>query len=160
MATKPPLGKIPLFFDYRNHRGEYSTRRIDGESVRFWFGKTEHHPDKQWFMGAWDLDKDSHRDFAANDIDNLAGASERMINIVQLLDAALPAAKQAPELRDHLEPVLVQFAEETGLVNFDSVSRDRIRLAARQFCNQHGQTRIGYAFLNEIRDRLTIGARR
>lgn len=57
---------------YRNHRGEVAWRRIGLEPnaahFHVWFGSTEWHPQHQWFLRAFDLDKDALRDFAMADV--------------------------------------------------------------------------------------------
>jgi predicted DNA-binding transcriptional regulator YafY len=51
---------------YKNWKGEVGQRRI--EPIRMWFGKTEYHPEPQWLLKAFDLDKRAMRDFAMNDV--------------------------------------------------------------------------------------------
>ncbi|MGE4339430.1 MAG: hypothetical protein AB7E55_26190 [Pigmentiphaga sp.] len=51
---------------YTNWRGEYSVRHIRPEQV--WYGSTEWHPERQWFLRAIDVDKFAVRDFALKDI--------------------------------------------------------------------------------------------
>lgn len=56
-----------LNFIYRNHRGEVRPRRVIPES--FHYGRTTYHSNKdQWFMIAFDLDKEKKRWFALEDI--------------------------------------------------------------------------------------------
>lgn len=54
--------------DYTNHRGERSVRYI--LPLRVWFGESEFHPQEghQWYLRAYDYDKDAERDFAMKDI--------------------------------------------------------------------------------------------
>jgi predicted DNA-binding transcriptional regulator YafY len=47
---------------YTNHRGETAVRRILPRSM--WHGSTQWHPQPQWLMRAFDLDKREVRDFA------------------------------------------------------------------------------------------------
>lgn len=49
-------------FIYVNHRGECGTRRA--RPIRLWFGSTAWHPEPQWLMEAFDLDRQATRDFA------------------------------------------------------------------------------------------------
>jgi len=57
----------PAFvFTYRNHRGVSGVRRVQPISVRY--GTTEWHPEPQWLMRAFDLDKDAEREFAMSEI--------------------------------------------------------------------------------------------
>lgn len=52
-------------FTYTNWRGETSERTIQPKYV--WFGSTEWHPEPQWLLTAFDLEKNAHRDFALKD---------------------------------------------------------------------------------------------
>ncbi len=61
-ATEPKVVGI----EYRNHRREVTWRRIVPE--RIWYGSTPWHPNEQWMLRAFDLDKDEARDFALCDI--------------------------------------------------------------------------------------------
>lgn len=56
----------PASIIYKNWRGEVAERRIVPES--FFYGATQWHPENQWFMRAFDLDKQEYRDFALKDI--------------------------------------------------------------------------------------------
>jgi predicted DNA-binding transcriptional regulator YafY len=49
-------------FTYTNHRGETARRRV--KPIELYHGSTAWHPEPQWLLRAWDLDKDNHRDFA------------------------------------------------------------------------------------------------
>lgn len=51
---------------YKNWRGEVGERTI--QPVKIWYGATEWHPEKQWFLKAFDIDKQAERDFALIDI--------------------------------------------------------------------------------------------
>ena len=51
---------------YRNWRGEESVRRIVPDHI--WYGADEWHPDHQWIMDAYDVDKGANRSFAVRDI--------------------------------------------------------------------------------------------
>lgn len=63
---------MPLLFDYTNYQGETSRRRV--MPYCFWYGKSKYHVDEagnpveQWFLQAYDLDKQADRDFAWLDI--------------------------------------------------------------------------------------------
>ena len=41
---------------------------------RIWFGSTDWHPEPQWLMDAWDLDKGTIRSFALCDISSIGQA--------------------------------------------------------------------------------------
>ncbi len=51
---------------YLNYKGETAVRTILPHRV--WFGSTQWHPEPQWFLKAWDMDKGEDRDFAMKDI--------------------------------------------------------------------------------------------
>lgn len=53
-------------FRYRNWRGEIAERQARPVSV--WYGTTEWHPDPQWFLRAFDIDRGAERDFALRDM--------------------------------------------------------------------------------------------
>lgn len=67
----PPLAltsitpKMVLTMEYKNWRGEVAIRTI--VPVEIWFGKTDWHPEQQWFIKATDVDKSEIRDFALRD---------------------------------------------------------------------------------------------
>jgi predicted DNA-binding transcriptional regulator YafY len=56
-------------FEYKNWRGEYSSRRVLVRGL-YW-GYTEYHPIPQFLLSGFDLDKNENRDFAADDITHL-----------------------------------------------------------------------------------------
>jgi predicted DNA-binding transcriptional regulator YafY len=51
---------------YTNYRGETSDRKIVPKSIRF--ASTEWHPEPQWLLDAFDLEKQADRSFAMKDI--------------------------------------------------------------------------------------------
>ena len=51
---------------YTNWKGETSTRRI--EPLFIHYGSNEWHPESQWLLRAFDVDKKAERDFAVKDI--------------------------------------------------------------------------------------------
>jgi len=62
-----PADDAPAFvFTYRNHRGVSGVRRVIPIEPRF--GTTEWHPEPQWLLRAFDLDKQSEREFAMSEI--------------------------------------------------------------------------------------------
>ena len=65
----------PAFvFTYRNHRGVYGVRRVQPIGVRY--GTTEWHPEPQWLLRAFDLDKDAEREFAMSEIAPASAVAE------------------------------------------------------------------------------------
>ncbi len=61
------LDSPPIKFYYKNWRGEYSYRTIHGAPM-FWYGESKYHKGAQWFIKAYDVEKQDIRDFAVNDI--------------------------------------------------------------------------------------------
>ena len=55
-----------LMFEYKNYRGEVSTRHVYPVGIRY--GSTEWHPEEQWLLKAWDYAKGDYREFAMKDI--------------------------------------------------------------------------------------------
>lgn len=53
-------------FTYYNHKGEHAQRRV--RPIRIWFGSTAWHTESQWFLEAFDLDRQATRDFAMEGI--------------------------------------------------------------------------------------------
>jgi predicted DNA-binding transcriptional regulator YafY len=51
---------------YTNYRGETSRRRIVPASLRF--GSTEFHPEPQWLLEAFDVERAADRTFAMRDV--------------------------------------------------------------------------------------------
>lgn len=66
-----PASRQPLRFTYRNWRGEVAERRVEPRFI--WFGATEYHPEPQWLLNAYDLDRPGYqeRDFAMRDMENI-----------------------------------------------------------------------------------------
>lgn len=60
-----------LEIDVTNHRGVRATRIIQPLRRSMWFGSTPHHPEPQWFMHAWDIDKEAERDFPWKNIHSI-----------------------------------------------------------------------------------------
>ena len=56
----------PLHFRYRNWQGSVDVRNVI--PLRIYWGATEHHPEPQWLMEAYDLDKQDARCFAMSGI--------------------------------------------------------------------------------------------
>ncbi|MDI9408721.1 MAG: hypothetical protein QM523_05695 [Candidatus Pacebacteria bacterium] len=52
--------------DYTNYRGERSFRKIIPVMVRY--GSTDWHPEPQWLLDAFDVEKEAERSFALKDI--------------------------------------------------------------------------------------------
>jgi hypothetical protein len=57
---------LAVWIFYKNWRGQNAWRYV--RPARIWFGRTQHHPEDQWFMDATDLKKNTPRSFALKDI--------------------------------------------------------------------------------------------
>ena len=55
-----------LKINYTNYKGENADRNIAPNYI--WYGESEFHEGKQWFMRALDIDRKVHRDFALKDL--------------------------------------------------------------------------------------------
>lgn len=65
VASNIPTG-LEVKIRYKNWKGEESWRRIIPNAI--FFGETEWHKGSQWFLIAYDHDKQAHRSFAIKDI--------------------------------------------------------------------------------------------
>lgn len=67
MAVPEVRPDVPAHIvEYTNWRGETARRVII--PIRMWWGSTEWHPQEQWMLTAWDVEKDAVRDFAWQDM--------------------------------------------------------------------------------------------
>ncbi|WP_201404240.1 hypothetical protein [Kaistia sp. 32K] len=64
-AAEAP-GQKPVAIIYTNWRGETAERLIIPGAV--WFGTTNWHPDPQWLLRAFDVEKQADRDFAPKEL--------------------------------------------------------------------------------------------
>ena len=64
MTMKKELPQLK--FEYINWEGNQALRKL--KPIEIWFGKTEWHPEEQWFLKALDIDKNAERNFALKDI--------------------------------------------------------------------------------------------
>lgn len=55
-----------ITFTYKNHRGEIAVRYV--RPIMIAFGANSYHPEPQWLMHAWDINKEAERTFAMKDI--------------------------------------------------------------------------------------------
>ena len=55
-----------LQFAYKNWKGETNNRIVIPYDI--WFGNTEFHPEEQWLLRAYDVDKCAERKFALRDV--------------------------------------------------------------------------------------------
>ena len=62
----------PVTFTYKNWQGKTAKRKVF--PLQIWFGKTDWHPQQQWFLKAFDFEKANIRDFAIADISGWTNA--------------------------------------------------------------------------------------
>jgi len=60
-----------VVFWYRNYRGEEDYRHVRPISLRF--GTSEYHPEQQWLLLGFDIEKQAEREFALKDARHLVG---------------------------------------------------------------------------------------
>lgn len=58
--------KNPIKVEYTNYRGEKGIRTI--VPISFYFGSTEYHPQEQWLVKLWDMDRQAERIYALKEI--------------------------------------------------------------------------------------------
>lgn len=111
----------PAKVSYRNYRGETSIRTIT--PLKPWYGSTEWHPEPQWFLNAFDHEKDAERDFALADFGAHTPAVKleliRSVSETPVPSHGGPAAGVAWELR--LNGVLI----ESSYDRYDWFDRDK-----------------------------------
>lgn len=56
----------PIKVRYKNYRGEVAVRLI--VPIRYEYKATEYHPEEQWILVVWDVERDAVREYAASDI--------------------------------------------------------------------------------------------
>jgi hypothetical protein len=87
---------------YTNYRGETSERTIVPKSVRF--GSTERHPEPQWLLLAFDVDKQADREFALKDfgaaLSHPSAGDFVLVPREEMTDAMMDAAQSYLDKRD------------------------------------------------------------
>lgn len=70
MSTIPIKSTQAIRFEYKNHRGETSTRAVLPQDMHY--GTTPYHREKdQFFMRAWDIEREAERWFAMEAMQNV-----------------------------------------------------------------------------------------
>jgi len=92
-ACGKPSDPPPLAFRYRNYKGEVADRRAIPRGVRF--AASEHHPEPQWLLDAYCLDREAERSFALKDVLAVAGT-----------DGEVPPAFRFPDSADEVRKLL------------------------------------------------------
>lgn len=62
-----PMTPRQINLTYTNWRGEKAVRLVMPK--RLWFGTTEFHPEPQWLLEVYDIEKQAFRDYALKDCD-------------------------------------------------------------------------------------------
>jgi predicted DNA-binding transcriptional regulator YafY len=65
-AAAGAVDPTTVVIDYTNYRGQRARRRILPN--RLWYGAVDWHPQAQWILDAWDLEKGAIRSFAMSEI--------------------------------------------------------------------------------------------
>jgi predicted DNA-binding transcriptional regulator YafY len=77
--------KTTLQFTYVNYKNETGIRKVEPNYI--YYGFSIHHPEYQWLLNAYDLEKKDFRDFAVKDIcgkiEVLGGTQEEDKPLVQ-----------------------------------------------------------------------------
>lgn len=96
-APQSHLSGKPVSLTYTNWRGETSERTIKPRYV--WFGSTEWHPEPQWLLTAFDLEKNADRDFALKDFGQPPAPQPREVGSAEItrLQKELETARRALE---------------------------------------------------------------
>jgi predicted DNA-binding transcriptional regulator YafY len=58
--------KRGVVFKYTNYKGSVSIRHVI--PIDIWYGSTEYHPEEQWLLKAYDIDKQDYRNFSIKEI--------------------------------------------------------------------------------------------
>ncbi len=67
----PELLQKSIQVCYTNYRGETAVRTI--VPLEVYFGKTEYHPQEQWLLRVWDVEKAAERIYAFKEIKEILG---------------------------------------------------------------------------------------
>lgn len=52
--------------EYKNYRGETAVRKVI--PLELYYGNTEYHPQDQWLLRVWDMEKDAERIYSLQGI--------------------------------------------------------------------------------------------
>lgn len=64
---------------YTNYKGATKWRYV--KPLQYFYGSTEYHPEKQWFLKVFDIEKEAERTYALNDIQVFVPPFYQIINI-------------------------------------------------------------------------------
>lgn len=59
--------KVPFYAEYKNWQGDTRLRHI--VPLYLWFGENKFHPEPQWLLNGYDIEKGRLRDFALSGFD-------------------------------------------------------------------------------------------
>ena len=74
-------GKAVVVILYTNYRVETALRHIIPRGIRF--AASEWHPEEQWLMDAFDIEKSAERSFRIKDIREWRGSPERSVPSIE-----------------------------------------------------------------------------
>lgn len=98
---------IPAKVGYTNYRGEYGVRNIT--PIHVYFGSNSYHTGEQWFIRAFDHDKNAERDFALADF----GTKQENgldADMIELITAGRDVVYVDIDATDRLDKALEAFA--------------------------------------------------
>lgn len=137
-ASTPEVEPVTLI--YTNWKGETGPRRIIPR--RIWWGSTEWHPEPQWLITAFDMEKEAERDFALADFH---GTEARALaaEAAAYRDAAVMAGRKLLQWIDEADGKPIPYGRDVDLCDmikarasdaaretFDSlIARERAALA-------------------------------
>lgn len=116
-----------VLIDYTNHAGVRRVRQIAPRDNQFYFGNTEWHPESQWLLDAYDVQKDDLRTFAVKDIHRWGVDPGRQMDIDLSLAAQL---QRSMELNARMKARLLEYRkvfiapDDDVVLAIDSILKD------------------------------------
>ncbi|MEZ2132739.1 MULTISPECIES: hypothetical protein [unclassified Sinorhizobium] len=124
LSTASKGDEPPLTFVYRNWRGEIATRTV--RPIRLEYGATDWHPEPQWLLIAWDIEKDAERSFAVKDINPRASKGDDGGDVERLRNAIWVHVGEciAGMTHEHVSPHARRRIEAAILAAIASLTRE------------------------------------
>lgn len=107
--------ETPFVATYKNYRGEVAERRI--QPIRVDFDATDWHPEPQWLLIAYDLDKQAERTFALKDFNPIQTYEEE-----KAADIATPVKGLIERLRNGVSSRIERNECNDGEYRIDDIS--------------------------------------
>ena len=138
----------PAKITYTNYRGETAERTITPK--RTWFGISDWHPEPQWFLTAFDHDKNADRDFALRDFGptNLSPTPVAPVSPVEhqhTVCAGCFVDKPTPLRRDEMGGYVCLTCVDKRL---DALSKELLALDATGKCGE--LVTVAYQFYEDL----------